>query len=125
MSTTTTSSTSSSSSEEGRLPLSAEQIATYLKDGILVVDNLLTPQEVHDAQHGLVVSTLQDEYGVNVHDLEGTGYRLMDASSTFGAGTFCTTQVIYVICNEYVFSLMLTRCVHNFYHFTNIHKEVY
>ena len=84
MSTIKTSSTSSSSSEE--VLLSAEQIATYLKDGILVVDNLLTPHELHNAQLGLI-STLNEEYGVNVHDLEGTGYRLMDASSTFGAGT--------------------------------------
>jgi len=85
MSTITTSSTSSTSSSEGLLPLSSEQIATYLKDGILVVDNLLSPQEIYDAQLGLV-STLNEEYGVDVHDLEGTGYRLMDASSTFGAG---------------------------------------
>ena len=84
MSTTTTS--SSLSSEEGLLPLPTEQISTYLKDGILVVDNLLSPQEVNDAQLGLI-STLKDEYGVDVHDLESTGYRLMDASSTFGAGT--------------------------------------
>ena len=81
-----TTTTTTSSSEEEDLPLSSEQIATYLKDGILVVDNLLTPHEIHDAQLGLV-STLNEEYGVNVHDLEDTGYRLMDASSTFGAGT--------------------------------------
>ena len=86
MSTTISTSSTSLDEEEDLLPpLSAEQIATYLKDGILVVDNLLTPQEIHDAQLGLV-STLQEEYGVNVHDLEGTGYRLMDASSKFGAG---------------------------------------
>ena len=84
-----TSSTTSLDDEEEEvlLPLSSEQIATYLKDGILVVDNLLSPQELYDAQLGLV-STLKDEYDVDVHDLEGTGYRLMDASSTFGAGTF-------------------------------------
>ena len=86
MSTVSSSSTSPLDEEgEALLPLSSEQIATYLKDGILVVDNLLTPHEIHDAQLGLV-STLQEEYGVNVHDLEGTGYRLMDASSKFGAG---------------------------------------
>jgi len=87
MSTVATTSSTSSSEEEVLLPLSSDQIATYLKDGILVVDNLLSPQEVNAAQLGLV-STLQEEYGVDVHDLEGTGYRLMDASSTFGAGTF-------------------------------------
>ena len=87
MSTVSTSSTSLDDEGEVLLPLTPEQIATYLKDGILVVDNLLTPQEINDAQLGLV-STLQEEYGVDVHDLEGTGYRLMDASSTFGAGKF-------------------------------------
>jgi len=109
MSTTTTTSSTTSSSEEGLLPLSSEQIATYLTDGILVVDNLLTPQELYDAQLGLV-STLKEEYGVNVYDLEGTGYRLMDASSTFGAGKFLLHHKSQCYCNMYSFCFVHKMC---------------
>mmetsp|Transcript_19502 Transcript_19502/g.40823 ORF Transcript_19502/g.40823 Transcript_19502/m.40823 type:complete len:444 (-) Transcript_19502:132-1463(-) len=66
-------------------PLTTDQIETYLRDGILVVDNLLKPEEVAEAQRGLA-KTLLEEYGVDVHDLETTGIGLVDASSTNGAG---------------------------------------
>ena len=66
-------------------PLTPDQINTYLRDGILVVDNLLSSQELHDASCGLV-STLKEMYGVDVNDLQNTGHRLVDASSTNGAG---------------------------------------
>ncbi len=66
-------------------PLRRDQIETYLRDGILVVDNLLKPQELAEAQRGLA-KTLLDDYGVDVHDLEATGIGLVDASSTNGAG---------------------------------------
>ena len=66
-------------------PLTPEQIVPYLRDGILVVENLLTRQEVINAQRGLA-KTLWDEYAVNVRDLEGTGCGLIRASSTNGAG---------------------------------------
>ena len=65
--------------------LTPQQINTYLHDGVLVVDNLLSPDELNDAHCGLV-QTLRDEYGVNVHDLERTGRGLVEASSTNGAG---------------------------------------
>ena len=68
-------------------PLSPEQIQTYLHDGILVVDNLLSPNELHEAHCGLV-QTLHEGYGVDVHDLEGTAWKLVQASSTNGAGKF-------------------------------------
>ena len=68
-------------------PLSPEQIKTYLHDGILVVNNLLSPNELHEALCGLV-QTLHDGYGVDVHDLEGTAWKLVQASSTNGAGRF-------------------------------------
>eukprot|EP00571_Detonula_confervacea_P002050 CAMPEP_0172324350 /NCGR_PEP_ID=MMETSP1058-20130122/51144_1 /TAXON_ID=83371 /ORGANISM="Detonula confervacea, Strain CCMP 353" /LENGTH=469 /DNA_ID=CAMNT_0013040611 /DNA_START=290 /DNA_END=1696 /DNA_ORIENTATION=+ len=66
-------------------PLTPQQINTYLRDGILVVDNLLSCEEIANAQCGLV-QTLKEEYGVDVHDLEGTGHKLVEASSTNGAG---------------------------------------
>ena len=71
--------------------LSSEQISTYLHDGILVVNNILSPQEVIDAQLGLA-TTLKDDYGVDVNDLESTGWRLVNASSTNGAG------MLYICC---------------------------
>ena len=74
-------------------PLSSEQISTYLHDGILVVNNILSPHEVIIAQFGLA-TTLQDDYGVNVNDLEQTGWRLINASSTNGAGML----YIFMLC---------------------------
>ena len=65
--------------------LTPDQIATYLRDGVLVVNNLLSPNELRDAHVGLA-NTLMEEYDVNVHDLEGTGINLVNASSTNGAG---------------------------------------
>ncbi|EED87622.1 predicted protein [Thalassiosira pseudonana CCMP1335] len=66
-------------------PLTPQQIASYLREGILVVDNLLSPEELSSAHHGLV-QTLRGDYGVDVHHLEETGHGLMGASSTNGAG---------------------------------------
>ncbi|KAL7524782.1 hypothetical protein ACHAXR_000713, partial [Thalassiosira sp. AJA248-18] len=66
-------------------PLTSNQINTYLRDGVLVVDNLLSPEELLEAHEGLA-QTLMETYGVNVHDLEGTGHKLVEASSTNGAG---------------------------------------
>ena len=67
------------------LPLTPQQIHTYLRDGILVVDNILSSDEIIEAQYGLT-STLKKDYGVDVHDLEHTGHNLVNASSTNGAG---------------------------------------
>ena len=66
-------------------PLTPQKIASYLREGILVVDNLLSPEELSSAHHGLV-QTLRGDYGVDVHHLEETGHGLMGASSTNGAG---------------------------------------
>jgi hypothetical protein len=66
--------------------LSSQQIDVYLRDGILVVDDLLSHDEVIEARAGLA-STLLNEFGVNVCDLEGTGINLLAASFN-GAGAF-------------------------------------
>jgi hypothetical protein len=80
------------------LLLTPEQIHTYLRDGILVVNNLLSATEIIEAQIGLA-STLKQEYGVDVHDLEATGHKLVDASSTNGAGTCsCTCFCVFATC---------------------------
>lgn len=71
--------------EEQQPPLTPEQIEVYLRDGILVVDDLLSHAEIIEARDGLT-STLWKEYGVDVGNLEKTGRNLVDASSTNGAG---------------------------------------
>lgn len=83
----------SSSSTSPLPPLTQQQISTYLRTGILVVDNLINAEEILEAQKGLA-RTLHQEYGVDVHDLEGTGCGLMDASSTNGAGeSLCIVMI--------------------------------
>lgn len=66
-------------------PLTPEQVATYLRDGVLVVPGALSPSDLDGARRGLA-RTLLDGYGVDVHDLGGTAGGLVGASSTNGAG---------------------------------------
>ena len=73
------------SNEEQQQLLSPEQVSTYLNDGVLVVDNLLSPSEVGDAQTSLA-QTLLDDLNVDVSNLHETGHNLTKASSTNGAG---------------------------------------
>ena len=82
-------------------PLTQEQIDAYLRDGILVVPNLLSTREVIDAHVGLA-RTLKEEYGVDVHDLERTGRGLVEASSTNGAGEF----VRFMVCRYDVWTCL-------------------
>ena len=84
-------------------PLSSEQISTYLHDGILVVNNILSPHEVIDAQLGLA-TTLIDDYGVDVNDLEQTGWRLINASSTNGAGML---YVFMLLCKSILYMCVM------------------
>lgn len=65
-------------------PLTPDQVAAYLTDGILVVD-LLTEDELKTARAGLA-DTLRDGFGVDVDDLDGTAGGIVDASTTNGAG---------------------------------------
>ncbi|KAL7491398.1 hypothetical protein ACHAWT_000762 [Skeletonema menzelii] len=65
--------------------LSPEQISTYLRDGVLVVDNLLSPSEIIEAQTSLA-QTLLNDLEVDISNLEETGHNLTKASSTNGAG---------------------------------------
>mmetsp|Transcript_6236 Transcript_6236/g.9100 ORF Transcript_6236/g.9100 Transcript_6236/m.9100 type:complete len:405 (-) Transcript_6236:1056-2270(-) len=65
--------------------LSPEQISTYLHDGILVVDDLLSSSEIVKAQTSLA-KTLLNDLNVDISNLEETGHNLTKASSTNGAG---------------------------------------
>ena len=106
-------------------PLTPDQINTYLRDGILVVDNLLSSQELYDAQCGLV-STLKEMYGVDVNDLENTGHRLVDASSTNGAGMYHNMLCIGIHllgddgCSSHFFLSQLDTVI---YDVTKTHKQ--
>ncbi|EJK53139.1 hypothetical protein THAOC_27481, partial [Thalassiosira oceanica] len=65
-------------------PLTPDQVAAYLTDGILVVADLLTKDELKTARAGLA-DTLRDGFGVDVDDLDGTAGGIVDASTTNGA----------------------------------------
>jgi len=68
--------------------LTTEQISTFLKDGVLVVPNVLTPEEVANARIGLH-SHLLEKAGVDVtsySSLERTSAGLRNLSSTNGSG---------------------------------------
>lgn len=66
-------------------PLTPAQIDAYLRDGVLVVDDVLSRDDLAAARRGLA-RTLLDDCGVDVYDLERTGRNLAGVSSTRGAG---------------------------------------
>jgi hypothetical protein len=76
---------SGSQQQQQRHYPSTEQIATYLRDGVLVVSNLLSPTEINAAQTSLAQTLLKD-LNVDINNLEETGHNLTKASSTNGAG---------------------------------------
>jgi Protein of unknown function (DUF1479) len=66
------------------LPLTNKQVEDFLKDGVLVVDNVLSATELDAAWEGLR-HTLQ-KHGVDTSNLEQTGHNLQALSSTNGSG---------------------------------------
>jgi hypothetical protein len=67
------------------LVLTDDQIQQYLDQGVLVVDNILSPNEVEEALQGFS-SSLAEHAGVDTSELEGTGHGLQALSSTNGSG---------------------------------------
>ena len=65
--------------------LSPEQIHTFITDGVLVVDHVLTSDEIETALSGLH-DTLRNKYSVDTTDLCKTGHHLTRLSSTNGSG---------------------------------------
>ena len=61
-----------------------QQIETYLRDGVLVVDAVLNESELKQARDGLA-NTLQ-RHGIDPSNLSETGHPLAQLSSTGGAG---------------------------------------
>jgi hypothetical protein len=66
--------------------LTDEQIATFLQDGVLVVDDLLSRAEVENAMQNGLARTLREQCSVDVNDLCGTASNLRQLSSTNGSG---------------------------------------
>lgn len=64
--------------------LNDQQIQTFLEDGVLVVDGILSEGEVHAARQGLHQTLL--EHGVDANRLEETAHHLAKLSSTNGSG---------------------------------------
>lgn len=85
--------------------LSREQLDEFLEQGVLVVDNMLSPSELKEAREGL--SRTLFEHGVNVHNLEETGHFVKDLSSTNGSGgvldIFYPEWKMKVACNKRLF----------------------
>jgi len=66
------------------MKLTQAQIDAYIQDGVLVVENVLTSDELETALRGLKESLFQ--HGVDCDDLENTGQALRQLSSTNGSG---------------------------------------
>lgn len=88
--------------------LTPEQISTFLHDGILVVDNLLSPSDINKAQISLA-QTLLNDLNVDITNLEETGHNLTKASSTNGAGgvldIFYPEWKMHIASNERLFRM--------------------
>ena len=65
-------------------PLSRDQIECFRRDGVLVVENILSTKELATARQGLC-DTLR-RHGVHPEDLAHTGQHLQSLSSTGGSG---------------------------------------
>jgi hypothetical protein len=71
--------------EKSSIPiLTEEQIEKFQHDGILVVDNILTDDELETAKEGLHQSLLR--YGIDTSNLADTAHNLKNLSSTGGSG---------------------------------------
>lgn len=66
-------------------PLSCEQIEKFLEDGYLVVDNVLSQEEIDEVKASLSLM-LQSKYSVDTQNLKETAHNLKTLSSTNGSG---------------------------------------
>eukprot|EP01039_Chlorochromonas_danica_P009832 gene9828-10875_t len=64
--------------------ISQELINEFIENGVVVVPNVLTTEEVEEARRGF--HAMLQQYGVDVNDLENTGHALGQLSSTHGSG---------------------------------------
>ena len=71
-------------SPENRKVLTKEQVDQFLRHGVLVVENVLTPSELESATNGLTATLA--EHGIDTQNLKGTGHELGALSSTNGSG---------------------------------------
>jgi hypothetical protein len=115
---------SNNSNEEsaGEPILSNEQIKTYLRDGVLVVENVLSTDEIQTALQGLH-HTLQ-QYNINTNQLHDTGYNLIQLSSTNGSGGILdiyyeSWQITLFATNPKLFQITTELWKHSFCHHQN------
>ena len=64
--------------------LTPEQVATFQRDGVLVVDGFLSSAQLEEVHKGLACTLRQ--HGVDTNDLSSTGHKLATLSSTGGSG---------------------------------------
>jgi len=85
--------------------LTQEQIDKYLRDGVLVVEDILCGEELKAARDGLHETLLQ--HGVDPNDLQSTAHHLQKLSSTNGSGgvldLFYPSFKMDIGCNEKLF----------------------
>ena len=85
--------------------LTKEQIETYRRDGILVIDEILTPIQLQAAQEGLHKTLLHHQ--VDTNNLPATAHHLQKLSSTNGSGgvldLFYPRFKLDIGCNERLF----------------------
>ena len=65
-------------------PLADEQIKSFLRDGYLVIDDVLNTEEIQEAFEGLHMTLKR--HGVDAENLIETAHNLKDLSSTNGSG---------------------------------------
>jgi len=64
--------------------LTEDQIEHFLQNGLLVVENVLNPFQLNEARVGLARTLLK--YGVDINNLSNSASKIIDLSSTNGAG---------------------------------------
>lgn len=65
--------------------LTSEEVQRFEQDGLLVIDDFLSPSQVQKALHDLSNHTLS-RFQIDANNLEETGYNLTQLSSTNGSG---------------------------------------
>jgi hypothetical protein len=107
-----------SEKEQDTFHLSQEQIRTFCHDGVLVVDNVLTPSQVDTAQRGLSETLARN--GVDTDHLDTTGGALQNLSSTNGSGgvldLFYEDWKMKVATNDRLFSITTQLWESAFFH---------
>ena len=111
--------------------LSDMQVKQFLQEGYLVIEDVLSDDELKIATEGFR-KTLWEMAGVDIHNLEGTGKHLSQLSSTNGSGgvldIFYPAWKLQLQTNPKLFSIIsqlwyAMYCRSSTYHLSNNNKE--